>query len=56
MTTDTAILLLLADLQSQIVALKTENAALREAAAKPPVDPEFETHYPENVMPCGVQP
>lgn len=31
MNTDTAILLLLADLQAQIVALKAENAALREA-------------------------
>jgi len=30
MTTDTAILMLLADMQRQIEALKAENAALRE--------------------------
>lgn len=32
MTTDTAILMLLADMQRQIEALKAENTALREAA------------------------
>jgi len=35
MTTDTAILLLLADLQRQIEALKAENAALREQIPPP---------------------
>ena len=34
MGTDTAILLLIADLQAQIVSLRAENAALREAAEK----------------------
>jgi cell division protein FtsB len=35
MNTDTVILLLLADLQAQIVALKAENAALREQIPPP---------------------
>jgi cell division protein FtsB len=35
MNTDTAILLLLADLQRQIEALKAENAALREQIPPP---------------------
>jgi len=40
MTTDTAILLLLSDLQRQIEALKAENAALREQVSTPePNDP-----------------
>jgi len=50
--TDTVILLLLADLQAQIVTLRAENQTLRDDAVKPPTNPEFETHYPDNVMPC----
>jgi len=39
MNTDSAILLLLADLQAQLVALKVENAQLREAP--PPLPPDL---------------